>query len=436
MDWEHLARAVAPTVATGLAGPLGGVVTSIVAGFLFPTTEKAKLTPLDVAKRIATLTDPADIAKLREAEQAVRKFEADNDFRFAQVEAESQQDAREMRTTALASGNKTADRLAWLTLISFLVVAGLVLLVVGLLLSNAITFTNRPEAWAAISGLIGSVLGYFSANANQVIGFYFGSSAGSAAKTDQLSQNASDAISALGRVAPRPQPPQVGSAVVQVEASPSKTTATVTAGKPEAGRLAQEDAPTAPAPDSEALAQRWQSCVGFVLAREGGFVNDPTDHGGPTNLGITQSTLGHFRKANATAEDVQRLSRDEAEEIYRQGYWDLTRCDDLPSGVDLCVFDTAVLCGPGRAGRFLQTAVGLQGADIDGRIGKQTLGATRAQAARDVIEAMAGLREQHHRSVVEHDPTQERFLSGWLSRVRALRTRALEMATSAGTPGV
>lgn len=31
--------------------------------------------------------------------------------------------------------------------------------------------------------------------------------------------------------------------------------------------------------------------VKFVLAREGGYVNDPTDKGGETNKGITHTTF-------------------------------------------------------------------------------------------------------------------------------------------------
>jgi hypothetical protein len=244
MDWEQIARTIAPTVATGLLGPLGGVVTSVVGDFLFPPeTDKTKLTPQSVMNKIATMTDPEDVAKLRQAELAVQKFEADNNFRFAQLQAESQQSARTMRIGSLASGNRTADSLAWLSMISFLTVAGLVLLLVALALSGVLNFKDHPEVWAAVSGLIGSVLGYFSANANQVVSFYFGSSAGSAAKTDQLAQHASDTLAVLGRIAPTPPagPTQAtaGASVTRVD-STGGTTTTVAIGEPEAQDLAMK----------------------------------------------------------------------------------------------------------------------------------------------------------------------------------------------------
>ena len=50
---------------------------------------------------------------------------------------------------------------------------------------------------------------------------------------------------------------------------------------------------------------------------EGGFVNDPDDPGGPTNMGVTHVTLGDFRKLGrpATVEEVQALTREEAEGV-------------------------------------------------------------------------------------------------------------------------
>ena len=48
-----------------------------------------------------------------------------------------------------------------------------------------------------------------------------------------------------------------------------------------------------------------------------------------------------------------------AKRIYRSKYWNATRCDDLPAGVDYAVFDYAVNSGVGRAGKVLRRLVGL-----------------------------------------------------------------------------
>ena len=39
----------------------------------------------------------------------------------------------------------------------------------------------------------------------------------------------------------------------------------------------------------------FSACLRHVLAMEGGFSNDPSDHGGAANWGITAATLAHWR---------------------------------------------------------------------------------------------------------------------------------------------
>jgi lysozyme family protein len=56
--------------------------------------------------------------------------------------------------------------------------------------------------------------------------------------------------------------------------------------------------------------------------------------------------------------------------MYKQKYWDKIHGDDLPSGVDLAVFDCCVNSGPGRASKMLQKVLGVA---QDGAIGAQTL---------------------------------------------------------------
>ena len=126
----------------------------------------------------------------------------------------------------------------------------------------------------------------------------------------------------------------------------------------------------------------WNSCMAFVFSAEGGYVDDPLDPGGATNLGITLAELSHWRHTAVTKDDVKSLSKTEAANIYRTNYWNATRCSDLPAGVDLMVFDAAVNMGNGRSARFLQQAVG---ADQDGSIGPNTLAAVAAIDAETLI---------------------------------------------------
>ena len=62
--------------------------------------------------------------------------------------------------------------------------------------------------------------------------------------------------------------------------------------------------------------------IGRLIDREGGYVDDPDDPGGATNMGITFDTLQTWRQAPITKEDVKNLERNEAEQIYFQFYWE------------------------------------------------------------------------------------------------------------------
>jgi lysozyme family protein len=164
----------------------------------------------------------------------------------------------------------------------------------------------------------------------------------------------------------------------------------------------------------------WDACLAFVLAAEGGYVDDPMDPGGATNMGITLQVLSTWRHTAVTKTDVQNLGRDEAGAIYRANYWNAERCSDLPAGVDLIVFDAAVNIGVGRSAKFLQSVVGVT---ADGSIGPQTVAAVTAKAAADVVNGLAAARLQFYQGL----PTFDHFGHGWTARVNNLKAQALQM---------
>ncbi len=96
-----------------------------------------------------------------------------------------------------------------------------------------------------------------------------------------------------------------------------------------------------------------QPCMDFMFQFEGGYVDNPHDPGGATNLGITLKTLGAWRHKVVTKQDVRNLSKAEATDIYSANYWAPINGDVLPKGVDLMGFDIAVNMGPGRAKKWL-----------------------------------------------------------------------------------
>ena len=44
-----------------------------------------------------------------------------------------------------------------------------------------------------------------------------------------------------------------------------------------------------------------ETIIDGVIRRERGYVHHPNDRGGPTNMGITAATLGHWRKLGRVA---------------------------------------------------------------------------------------------------------------------------------------
>lgn len=113
----------------------------------------------------------------------------------------------------------------------------------------------------------------------------------------------------------------------------------------------------------------WPKANQLTNQSEGGFVNRKTDKGGPTNMGITLTRLSQERGYQCTIQDLKNLTREEANKIYKSGYWDTVKADDLPSGLDYAVYDFYVNSGS-WAIRILQRTLGV---NEDGVIGSVTM---------------------------------------------------------------
>ena len=165
----------------------------------------------------------------------------------------------------------------------------------------------------------------------------------------------------------------------------------------------------------------FQACLPIILQSEGGFVNNPDDPGGATNLGITISTLSDWLGRPATVADVQALTPATVAPIYQANYWDKTSCDSWDAGVDLMVFDEAVNQGPGRAITTLQTALGVT---ADGAIGPATQAAAQLEDAATTIAKISAIRLAFYQGL----PTYPEFGTGWLNRLTRTTALAQQMA--------
>ena len=176
-------------------------------------------------------------------------------------------------------------------------------------------------------------------------------------------------------------------------------------------------------------ASSYDEALKRLLVHEGGYSNHPSDPGGPTNFGITIGDYRQYVKRDATAADVRGMKVEQAKAIYRDKYWNVVRADELPAGVDYCVFDYAVNSGTGRAPKVLQR---LLGCAVTGRMDDATVKLARARDAKRLIGEICDERLAFLQSLRSWPV----FGNGWGRRVREVRAAALALAEKAAAPAV
>jgi lysozyme family protein len=168
---------------------------------------------------------------------------------------------------------------------------------------------------------------------------------------------------------------------------------------------------------------RFDECLRYVLQHEGGYVNNPNDPGGHTNLGITKDTWERWVGHPVSVDVIRALTVEQVTPVYREKYWDRAKCGALPVGIDYIVFDAAVNSGPGRAIKFLQETVGTT---PDGVLGPRTLGAVQDHQIEDVIKLYGACRLEFLAEL----KTWPTFGRGWRRRVDEVTRSALMMAAT------
>lgn len=147
-----------------------------------------------------------------------------------------------------------------------------------------------------------------------------------------------------------------------------------------------------------------------------GYVNDPLDNGGETKFGVAQSANPEL--------NIKSLSWDAAKRVYFRKYWLASSADDvslIAPKVSLIHFDGAVNHGVGRASKMLQQALGVI---PDGDIGPKTLNALRGIDPDIVCSRLATIRRAFYNGIVAANPSQKRFINGWMARINEVESYA------------
>ena len=129
---------------------------------------------------------------------------------------------------------------------------------------------------------------------------------------------------------------------------------------------------------------RFEECLKRILKHEGGFVNDPLDSGGMTNLGVTKRVWEEFVGHPVSEADMRALTPEKVAPMYKIKYWNPSYCAVLPKGLDYVVFDFAVNAGTGRSVKTLQQAIGCV---ADGVIGPKTMAAINDQTLKTLLQS-------------------------------------------------
>ena len=172
---------------------------------------------------------------------------------------------------------------------------------------------------------------------------------------------------------------------------------------------------------------KFDDAIAFVFEAEGGYTMDPKDPGGETMFGISRVHAPAWKgwavvdakkkepdfpaSVNADAD-----LKDQAKEIYRLNFWEPLRCEELPYGLALGLFDMGVNQGVGTAIKIFQRTLGVKD---DGVFGPKTMAA--ALAAPDRMQTLLLAR----RLVAYHDlmkakPNLEIYAMNWFHRVVTL----------------
>lgn len=204
--------------------------------------------------------------------------------------------------------------------------------------------------------------------------------------------------------------------------------------------------PTAP------YSPRFSRALSNLLKTEGGFVDDPHDRGGATKYGISlrfllvEGRIDTNRDGFADFDldmdgdidgaDVRKLTTEQAGALYWRCFWLPVRAEDFARPLGEALFDQAVNGGLLGARKLLQKAINACSAKmpggkiaplaVDGKIGPATIETYQrvltwpALGMPSLIGAYRAAAAARYRAIVDADPSQRKFLAGWLVRAGKL----------------
>ncbi len=149
-----------------------------------------------------------------------------------------------------------------------------------------------------------------------------------------------------------------------------------------------------------------KTAIALTLQHEGGFVNNPADPGGATNMGVTQKDIPSI--------DIRNLTVPQATDYYLENFWKPFYSQIESQLVANKIFDLGVLFGIGTTVKILQGVLKLT---QDGVFGEQTLAAVNGAEVSSLLLAFRTALVQHAVAIGAAKPSERQFVGGWIRRI-------------------
>lgn len=187
----------------------------------------------------------------------------------------------------------------------------------------------------------------------------------------------------------------------------------------------------------------FKTSYNITSANEGGYANVAGDKGGETYKGIARNyhptwsgwkIIDSIKAKNPgiTRKDLDALLANDSTlqglvlSFFKTEFWDVAKLDNISNqNIANEVYDTGVNFGMSKSIKFLQEACNFTRSDmeleVDGIVGTNTLKAVTTHPYPDVLFKALNIRQgEAYFDAWRKDPTQEKFVRGWLTRVTFL----------------
>ena len=158
----------------------------------------------------------------------------------------------------------------------------------------------------------------------------------------------------------------------------------------------------------------------WILKWEGGFVNDPADLGGATNMGVTigaWKSCGYDKDGDGDidVDDLRLLTREDVvNRVLKPHYWDRWKADDIKSQSVANILVDWVWASGAHGIKIPQRLLGVS---VDGIVGPKTLAAVNARNPRELFDMIKIARFDFIEDICRKRPANNKFKRGWMNRI-------------------